>query len=270
MIIANNCLILWIFQVVDGERNKRRGSYGCHEPPAGRTRGHVDARAIAVSPVDGHLLDAMVRIARLLDAPDEAPVLIPLITREIIYRLLRGEQGARLRHLAILERMPCPALPGGMTAPLYDLVKLVEETTILKSRKDGKGTAHHLAISPPTGSQESFQIALEDRAIESAWITCFDPKHAEAGSKKVANIRGNSSQTWIGPINGNRPVLSIPPRGCKQVPAPGIQVTEGLREPLKHVEQGIVILPQLLEAGSDRQREGSTKPWVLPECAYPG
>jgi AraC-like DNA-binding protein len=29
-------------------------------------------------------------------------VLVPLVTREIVYRLLMGEQGARLRHLAIL------------------------------------------------------------------------------------------------------------------------------------------------------------------------
>jgi AraC-like DNA-binding protein len=66
------------------------------------SRDHADMRAIDVSPVDGHLLDAIVRVARLLDATDEARVLLPLITREIIYRLLRGEQGARLRHLAIL------------------------------------------------------------------------------------------------------------------------------------------------------------------------
>lgn len=66
------------------------------------SRDHVDVRAISVSPVDGPLLDAMVRVARLMDAPDEAPILLPLITREIIYRLLRGEQGDRLRHLAIL------------------------------------------------------------------------------------------------------------------------------------------------------------------------
>jgi AraC-like DNA-binding protein len=52
--------------------------------------------------LDGNLLEAFVRLARLLDAPAEAPVLLPLITREIIYRLLMGEQGARLRHLAIL------------------------------------------------------------------------------------------------------------------------------------------------------------------------
>jgi AraC-like DNA-binding protein len=64
--------------------------------------GHVDMRAIAVSPLDVYLLDACVRLVRLLDAPAEVPILLPLITREIIYRLLVGSQGSRLRHLAIL------------------------------------------------------------------------------------------------------------------------------------------------------------------------
>src|SRR5256884_872716 len=64
--------------------------------------GNADVRAIDVSPLDGNLLDAWVRLVRLLDAPAEARVLLPLITREIIYRLLMGEQGGRLRHLAIL------------------------------------------------------------------------------------------------------------------------------------------------------------------------
>ena len=63
----------------------------------------ADVRAITVSAVDRHLLDAMVRAARLLDAPDEAPMLMSLIRREIIYRLLMGSQGGRLRHLAILS-----------------------------------------------------------------------------------------------------------------------------------------------------------------------
>jgi AraC-like DNA-binding protein len=65
-------------------------------------RDHADVRAIDVSPLDVHLLDAFVRLTRLLDSPADAPVLLPLITREIIYRLLRGEQGTRLRHLALL------------------------------------------------------------------------------------------------------------------------------------------------------------------------
>jgi len=70
---------------------------GLSSPP-----GPADVRAIDVSPLDVHLLDAVVRLVRLLDSPAEGRVLMPLITREIIYRLLIGEQGGRLRHLAIL------------------------------------------------------------------------------------------------------------------------------------------------------------------------
>jgi AraC-like DNA-binding protein len=62
---------------------------------------HAEVRAMAVSPVYGQLLDAFVRLVRLLEAPSDARVLQPLYTREIIYRLLAGEQGSRLRHLVL-------------------------------------------------------------------------------------------------------------------------------------------------------------------------
>lgn len=66
------------------------------------SRSPGDVRAFAVSPMEADLLDATVRMMRLLDSPAEARVLRPLITREIVYRLLMGEQGNRLRHLALL------------------------------------------------------------------------------------------------------------------------------------------------------------------------
>ncbi|HEY3341733.1 MAG TPA: AraC family transcriptional regulator, partial [Anaerolineae bacterium] len=62
----------------------------------------ADVSAITVSLLDAGLLDAVVRLIRLLDAPTEAQFLAPLITREIVYRLLMGEQGDRLRHIAVL------------------------------------------------------------------------------------------------------------------------------------------------------------------------
>ncbi len=64
-------------------------------------RAHADVRAINVSSLDASLLDAVVRLVRLMDTPAEAPFLAPLITREIVYRLLMGEQGDRLRHIAV-------------------------------------------------------------------------------------------------------------------------------------------------------------------------
>jgi AraC-like DNA-binding protein len=62
-------------------------------------KGDARAKAMDVSSIDANMLDAVVRLARLLDTPDEIQVLAPLIIREIVYRLLRGEQGARLSHL---------------------------------------------------------------------------------------------------------------------------------------------------------------------------
>ncbi|MGH7496324.1 MAG: AraC family transcriptional regulator N-terminal domain-containing protein [bacterium] len=63
---------------------------------------HAEVRAINVSPLDTGLLDAVVRLVKLLDTPTEAPFLAPLITREIVYRLWMGEQSDRLRHIAVL------------------------------------------------------------------------------------------------------------------------------------------------------------------------
>lgn len=68
------------------------------EPVA--ARGPANARALDVSALDANLLDAVVRLARLLEAPTEARFMAPLITREILYRLLVGAQGNRLRHIA--------------------------------------------------------------------------------------------------------------------------------------------------------------------------
>jgi AraC-like DNA-binding protein len=61
----------------------------------------ADVRAIDVSPLDADLLDAVVRLVRLLDSPSEARVLMPLLMREIIFRLLMGDQGGRLCHLTV-------------------------------------------------------------------------------------------------------------------------------------------------------------------------
>ena len=70
-----------------------------HPAPGDRTA----VRAFDVGPLGAGLLDAVVRLVRLLDAPaEQARFLRPLITREIVFRLLEGEQGGRLRQIAVL------------------------------------------------------------------------------------------------------------------------------------------------------------------------
>ncbi|MFD0829010.1 AraC family transcriptional regulator N-terminal domain-containing protein [Neobacillus sp. M.A.Huq-85] len=58
-------------------------------------------RGMYVSKIELFLLDAVTRLARLLDTPKDIKVLAPLIRKEIIYRVLQGEHGGMLKQIAI-------------------------------------------------------------------------------------------------------------------------------------------------------------------------
>jgi AraC-like DNA-binding protein len=63
-------------------------------------RQETSVRGFGVSTADTPLLDCALRLARLLDTPQDIPMLAPMIIREIYYRLLSGEQGESVRQIA--------------------------------------------------------------------------------------------------------------------------------------------------------------------------
>jgi AraC-like DNA-binding protein len=58
---------------------------------------------VAVSQAAPELLDAIVRMTRLLDHPEDAPVLAPAYEREILWRLITGEHGATVRQIGLAD-----------------------------------------------------------------------------------------------------------------------------------------------------------------------
>lgn len=58
------------------------------------------SRGMAVGEMTPPLLNAFQRLVDLLDDEKDIPILAPTIQREIVYRLLVGDQGARLRQIA--------------------------------------------------------------------------------------------------------------------------------------------------------------------------
>lgn len=58
-------------------------------------------RGLFVEQSTAPLLDAAVRLTRLLDNPEDIPIMAPLIVREILYRVLQAEQGDVLRQMAL-------------------------------------------------------------------------------------------------------------------------------------------------------------------------
>jgi AraC-like DNA-binding protein len=60
-------------------------------------------KALCLGRSDPQLLDAAVRLVRLLDTPEDIPFLAPLAERELLYRLMRGDQGEKLRRMLMPE-----------------------------------------------------------------------------------------------------------------------------------------------------------------------
>lgn len=165
---------------------------------------HTDVRAIDVSPLDADLQDAILRLVRLVDSPTGAAagatVLAPLITREIIYRLLVGEQGARLRHLTTL---------GGYTPLIARAVERLHqdfdqplriETLAREMGMSVSGLHHHFkavtAISPlrfqkQLRLQEARRLMLSENldAASAAYRVGYrDPSHFNREYKSLFGV----------------------------------------------------------------------------------
>lgn len=123
----------------------------------------AEVRAIDVSALDTSLLDAVVRLVRLIDSPTEARVLAPLVTREIIYRLLMGEQANRLRHIAVV---------GGYTSPIARAIEQLRKNFDQSIRIDDvarelgmsvSGFHHHFkAVTAMSPLQFQKQMRLQE------------------------------------------------------------------------------------------------------------
>jgi AraC-like DNA-binding protein len=61
------------------------------------------AHALALARTSPELLDAVLRLLRLLDSPEDIRALAPLATQEILYRLLKSEQGVQLHQIATTD-----------------------------------------------------------------------------------------------------------------------------------------------------------------------
>jgi AraC-like DNA-binding protein len=126
--------------------------------PQGTSQHH----GLAVGATTTGLLGACIRLMEILDTPEDIPFLSPLIQREIIYRVLRTEQGTRLRAIATrgdLSHRTAKAiawLKANYTKPLR-MEELAEVSRM------GVSTLHHQfrALTPMSPLQYQKQLRLQ-------------------------------------------------------------------------------------------------------------
>lgn len=60
-------------------------------------------RAVTVNTAPAGLIDAVIRLMRLLEKPDDITIMAPLVEQEILYRLLTGPSAERLINIATVD-----------------------------------------------------------------------------------------------------------------------------------------------------------------------
>jgi AraC-like DNA-binding protein len=131
--------------------------------------GSSEARGIAIGKTTVDLLMPCSRLLDLLDAPEDIPFLSSLSQREIVYRLLRGSQGARLRAIATLgDQSHRTAKAVAWLRANYAKPLRVEE--LAEVARMGMSTLHHhfralTAMSPLQYQKQLRLVAARERML---------------------------------------------------------------------------------------------------------
>jgi AraC-like DNA-binding protein len=131
-------------------------------PPPSALEGCRGLGATVNRASDG-LVDAVLRLVRLLDTPQAIPALAPLIEQEILYHLLTGPCGAQLMHIAQADT------PGNKVAAAITWLRanfrepLLVETLAAQANMSASSLHQHFkAITGMTPMQYQKQLRLHE------------------------------------------------------------------------------------------------------------
>jgi len=153
-------------------------------------------RGVAIGQASAGLLNACSRLMQLLDTPEDIPFLSHLIQREIIYRVLKTPQGARLRTIATTGDL------GNRTARAItwlkdNYAKRLHMEELAGIARMGDSTLHHQfrALTAMSPLQYQKQLRLQ-RARERMLMDGVDATRAayEVGYESVSQFNREYSR----------------------------------------------------------------------------
>ena len=128
------------------------------------------ARGIAIGETTVELVNACSRLLDLLDAPRDIPFFGKLMQREVIYRLLQGTQGQRLRAMATLgDQSQRTAKAVAWLRANYQKPLRVEQLATIAGMS--RSTLHHHFRALTAMSPLQFQKQLRLRAARQHMLT---------------------------------------------------------------------------------------------------
>ncbi|MGP9799774.1 AraC family transcriptional regulator [Rheinheimera sp. NSM] len=140
------------------------------------------ARGISVGDADPALLSVFQRILQLLRQPDDIAVLLPLLKRELLYRLLLGPVGGHLREFTLLD---------SQANRISKVIELLRERYNQPLRIKELADAAHLSESAlfqsfkAVTSMSPLQFQKQLRLNEARRIMLYEGLEAATASYKV-------------------------------------------------------------------------------------
>lgn len=135
------------------------------------------AKCFAPVPASSDMIDAWLRMLRLIDRPNEAAVLAPMIEREILFRALQGPLGAVLRELARPEgrlvqiRRATQWIREHYTEPFR-----VEPLAAMADMSVAAFYRHFKAVTTMTPIQYQKKLRL----LKARWLLLFETQNASS------------------------------------------------------------------------------------------
>jgi AraC-like DNA-binding protein len=163
-------------------------------------------------------LDACCRLLRLLETPQDAPFLGGLIQREIIYRLLRSDEGARLRSIATLgEQSHRSAKAIAWITANYAKALRVEDLAEIAGM--GVSTLHHHFRVLTSMSPLQYQKQLRLQAARARMLT--DDLDAASAAFEVGYESASQFNREYSRLFGQPPMRDV--RGLRSAGAPPLE-----------------------------------------------
>ena len=163
-------------------------------------------RSLYVSPMEEDLLDAVVRLLRLLRKPDQIPVLEPLIRREIYYKLLLSEQGGLLRRLAA-ENSQASRIAAGVNWLRQNALRTVRMEELARRVNMSPSTMHAWFKAVTTMSPLQYQKQLRLQVARQMLLT--DETDAATVAQRVGYESASQFSREYRRLFGEPPVRDI-------------------------------------------------------------
>ncbi|WP_447191534.1 AraC family transcriptional regulator N-terminal domain-containing protein [Streptosporangium sp. G12] len=130
------------------------------------SRAPNDGPGVATSDADDKLLDAVVRLLRLLDEPPDIPILAPGVRREIHWRLLNGPQADLVRQIGLADsRTTLVARAIGWIRARYDEVIRIDDLADAVGMSVSSLNRHFRAVTAMSPLQYQKQLRLQQARL---------------------------------------------------------------------------------------------------------